>query len=37
LLSCLLDAVGEHDAKLLDTLEKRIRSRRKELSRQGQP
>jgi hypothetical protein len=32
----LLDAVGEHDAKLLDTLEKRIR-RRKELSRQGQP
>jgi predicted transcriptional regulator len=37
LLSCLLDAVGEHDAKLLDTLEKKIRSRRKELSRQGQP
>ena len=37
LLSCLLDAVGEHDAKLLDTLEKRIRSRRRELSRQGQP
>ena len=37
LLSCLLDAVGEHDAKLLDTLEKRIRSRRKELSRQGLP
>ena len=36
-LSCLLDAVGEHDAKLLDTLEKRIRSRRKELSRRGQP
>lgn len=37
LLSCLLDAVGEHDAKLLDELEKKIRSRRKELSRQGQP
>jgi predicted transcriptional regulator len=37
LLSCLLDAVGEHDAKLLDTLEKKIRSRRKELSRQEQP
>jgi predicted transcriptional regulator len=37
LLSCLLDAVGEHDAKLLDTLEKKIRNRRKELSRQGQP
>jgi len=37
LLSCLLDAVGEHDATLLDDLEKKIRSRRKELSRQGQP
>ncbi len=37
LLSCLLDAVGEHDAKLLDELEKKIRSRRKELSRRGQP
>lgn len=37
LLSCLLDAVGEHDAKLLDELEKKIRSRRKELLRQGQP
>lgn len=37
LLSCLLEAVGEHDAKLLDELEKKIRSRRKELSRRGQP
>src|SRR5579862_2840219 len=37
LLSCLLDAVGEHDARLLDDLEKKIRSRRKELQRQGQP
>jgi predicted transcriptional regulator len=37
LLSCLLDAVGEHDASLLDQLEKKIRSRRKELSRAGQP
>jgi hypothetical protein len=37
LLSCLLDAVGEHDASLLDDLEKKIRNRRKELSRQGQP
>ena len=37
LLSCLLDAVGEHDAKLLDELEKKIRSRRKELLRQDQP
>ncbi|MGC1483276.1 MAG: BlaI/MecI/CopY family transcriptional regulator [Candidatus Acidiferrum sp.] len=37
LLSCLLDAVGEHDAALLNELEKKIRSRRRELSRQGQP
>lgn len=36
LLSCLLDEVGQNDAKLLDELEKKIRSRRKELSRQGQ-
>ena len=36
LLSCLLDAVGEHDAKLLDELEKKIRSRRKELAKRGQ-
>jgi predicted transcriptional regulator len=37
LLSCLLDAVGEHDAKLLDELEKKVRTRRKELLRQEQP
>ena len=37
LLSCLLDAVGEHDASLLDELEKKVRSRRKELSRKVQP
>jgi predicted transcriptional regulator len=37
LLSCLLEAVGEHDASLLDDLEKKIRNRRKELLRQGQP
>jgi predicted transcriptional regulator len=37
LLSCLLDAVGERDASLLDELEKKIRNRRKELSRRGQP
>jgi predicted transcriptional regulator len=37
LLSCLVDAVGEHDATLLNELEKKIRTRRKELSRQGQP
>jgi predicted transcriptional regulator len=37
LLSCFLDAVGEHDASLLDELEKKVRSRRKELSRKVQP
>lgn len=37
LLSCLLEAVGEHDPTLLDDLEKKIRSRRKELLRQEQP
>jgi len=31
LLSCFLDVVGEHDAALLDELEKKIRERRKEL------
>jgi predicted transcriptional regulator len=31
LLSCLVDAVGEHDGKLLEELEKKIRQRRKEL------
>ncbi len=36
LLSCLLEAVGEHDATLLDDLEKKIRTRRKELQRQEQ-
>ena len=36
LLSCLLDAVGEHDTALLDELEKKIRARRKELFRRGQ-
>jgi predicted transcriptional regulator len=37
LLSCFLDAVGEHDALLLDELEKEIRKRRRELSRRGAP
>lgn len=37
LLSCFLDAVGEHDASLLDELEKKVRSRRKELSRKVHP
>jgi len=36
LLSSLLDAVGEHDAQLLDELEKKIRRKRNELSRRGQ-
>jgi predicted transcriptional regulator len=36
LLSCFLDAVGEHDATLLDELEKKVRSRRKELLRKEQ-
>lgn len=36
LLSCLLDAVGTHDAALLDELEKKIRLRRKEIQRQEQ-
>jgi predicted transcriptional regulator len=35
LLSCLLDAVGEHDTALLDELEKKIRARRRELVRRG--
>jgi predicted transcriptional regulator len=32
LLSCFLNIVGEHDAALLDELEKKIHMRRKELS-----
>ena len=32
LLSCLLEAVGQHDARLLNDLEKKIRRKRKELS-----
>jgi predicted transcriptional regulator len=37
LLSSFLDAVGGHDAVLLDELEQKIRSKRKELSRRGKP
>ena len=37
LLSCLLDAVGQHDEALLDELEKKIRMRRRELARRGRP
>ncbi|MGA8220533.1 MAG: BlaI/MecI/CopY family transcriptional regulator [Candidatus Acidiferrales bacterium] len=37
LLSCFLDVVGEHDAALLDELEKKIRLKRKELSARREP
>ena len=37
LLSSFLDAVGEQDSRLLDELEKKIRTKRKELSRRGTP
>jgi len=36
LVSSFLEAVGEHDAALLDELEKKIRTKRKELFRRGQ-
>jgi predicted transcriptional regulator len=36
LLSCFLEAVGTHDAALLDELEKKIRLRRRELERKEQ-
>jgi len=35
LISCLVEAVGEHDHKLLDELEKKIRQKRKELDRKA--
>jgi predicted transcriptional regulator len=35
LLSSFLEAVGQHDAELLDELEKRIRQKRKDLGRRG--
>jgi predicted transcriptional regulator len=35
LLSCLVEAVGQHDEALLDDLEKKIRARRKELLGEG--
>ncbi len=37
LLSCFLDAVGTHDAPLLDELEKEFRKRRRELLKRGAP
>ena len=33
LISCLVDAVGQHDQALLDELERKIRVKRKELKR----
>jgi predicted transcriptional regulator len=35
LLSCLVDAVGQHDEALLDELERKIQTRRKELLRRS--
>jgi predicted transcriptional regulator len=35
LVSSFLDAVGQHDAALLDELEKKIRQKRKDLNRRG--
>jgi predicted transcriptional regulator len=35
LISCLVEAVGQHDEALLDELEKKIRIKRKELNRRG--
>ena len=35
LLSCLVDAVGRHDAMLLDELERKIQRKREQLSKAG--
>jgi predicted transcriptional regulator len=35
LISCLVDAVGQHDEALLDQMEEKIRARRKEISREA--
>jgi len=37
LLSFLLDAVGQHDEDMLEELEKKIRTKRRELYRRSQP
>lgn len=37
LLSCLVEAVGQHDAALLDELERKIQMKRKELDRRKKP
>jgi predicted transcriptional regulator len=35
LISCLVDAVGQYDTALLDELERKIRTKRRELGRRG--
>lgn len=37
LISCLVDAVGEHNEALLDELERKIKLKREELSRKEEP
>ena len=37
LVSCLIEAVGRHDERLLDELEKKIRARRTEISGSKRP
>jgi predicted transcriptional regulator len=37
LVSCLVDAVGQYDTALLDELERKIRTKRRELGRRGKP
>jgi predicted transcriptional regulator len=37
LISCLVDAVGQHDEALLAELEAKIKTRRKELGRRAKP
>jgi predicted transcriptional regulator len=37
LISCLVDAVGQHDERLLDELERKIQLKRLELSERGKP
>lgn len=37
LFSCLVDAVGQYDAALLDELEEKIRQKRQEMERRNKP
>ncbi len=37
LISCLVEAVGQYDAALLDDLERKIKAKRKELERRRKP